>query len=80
MRTIEIFYHYNITGGLGKVNYGTRKQYYTFKYVDTDTILEYDITGDSIREIGRMREKISRVYHAVSVVKSADFSQWWSCH
>ena len=51
------------------------------KRIHTDTILEYDITGDSIRRIGRMRE-VEAWYparRAVSVVKSADFSQWWVC-
>ena len=46
-----------------------------------DTILEYDITGNSIRKIGKMRE-VKEEYparRAVSVVKSADFSQWWVC-
>ena len=38
------------------------------------TILEYDITGDFIREIGNMR--VARANHAVSVVQSAEFSQW----
>ena len=42
-----------------------------------DTILEYDITGDYIREIGTMRH--AKGGHAVSVVKSADFSHWWWC-
>ena len=42
-----------------------------------ETILEYDITGDSIREIGTLRE--GQAWHAVSVVKPADFSKWWWC-
>ena len=46
-------------------------------YPQFDTILEYDIIGDSIREIGRMWEK--RINHAITVVQSADFSQWWLC-
>ena len=41
------------------------------------TVLEYDITGDSIRKIGKMRE--AHAWHAISVVKSAEFSQWWWC-
>ena len=49
--------------------------------IDTDTILEYDITGDSIRKIGKMREveAWNEARRAISVVKSADFSQWWVC-
>ena len=42
-----------------------------------DTILEYDFRGDTIREIGKMMEKKSN--HALSVVQTADFSQWWWC-
>ena len=42
-----------------------------------DTIMEYDISGDSIRKIGNMREE--HAYLAVRVVKSADFSQWLWC-
>ena len=57
-----------IAGGYDKDNYGGN--YY-------DTILEYDNTGDSIRKIGKMRE--AHAWHAISVVKSADFSQWWVC-
>ena len=57
-----------IAGGLDTDNFGNN--YY-------DTILEYDITGDSIRNIGRMRE--AHQQHGVSVVQSADFSQWWMC-
>ena len=42
-----------------------------------DTILEYDISGDSIRKIGNTRERYAE--HAISVVKSMDFSKWWVC-
>ena len=45
----------------------------------SDTILEFDITGDSIKNIGRMREARGYAWHGVSVVKSADFSEWWVC-
>ena len=40
----------------------------------SDTILEYDITGDSYKEIGHMLDK--RFSHAVSVVQYSDFSPW----
>ena len=39
-----------------------------------NTILEYNITGDSYKEIGTMIQ--TRTYHAVSVVKYEDFSEW----
>ena len=39
-----------------------------------NTILEYDITGDSYTEIGTMIQ--ARDDHAVSVVKYEDFSEW----
>ena len=39
-----------------------------------DRILEYDITGDSYKEIGHMLDK--RFNHAVSVVQYSDFSLW----
>ena len=38
-----------------------------------DTILEYDITGDSYTEIGTMKD--TRESHAVSVVQHEDFAQ-----
>ena len=64
-----------IAGGRDIGNYGNkwkgnRNIYY-------DTILEYDINGDSIRKIGKMRD----VYYnfAISVVQSADFSQSGGC-
>ena len=41
-----------------------------------NTILEYDIIGGSYTEIGTML--VARCYHAVSVVKYEDYSQW--CH
>ena len=42
-----------------------------------NTILEYDIiTNDSYTEIGAMTQ--ARYYHAVSVVKYEDFSNWSS--
>ena len=40
----------------------------------SDIILEYDITGDSYKEIGHMLDK--RFSHAVSVVQYSDFSHW----
>ena len=46
-----------LAGGYDRDQYGGNKY---------DTIMEYDITGDSIRKIGKMREK--RDSHAVSVV------------
>ena len=39
-----------------------------------NTILEYDITGDSFKEIGQMMA--DRQSHAISVVQYADFSKW----
>ena len=45
----------------------------------SDTILEFDITGDSIKNIGRMREARGYAWRGVSVVKTADFSHWWVC-
>ena len=57
-----------IAGGYDYDEYGAN--YYNI-------ILEYDITGDSIRKIGNMRE--NHASPAISVVKSADFSQWWVC-
>lgn len=39
-----------------------------------DTILEYDISGDSYTQIGTMTE--ARKWHAISVVQYADFSRW----
>ena len=41
-----------------------------------NTILEYDIIDDSYTEIGTMTQ--ARYYHAVSVVKYEDFSNWSS--
>ena len=38
-----------------------------------DTILEYDITGDSYTQIGTMIE--DRHKHAISVVQYSDFSE-----
>ena len=37
-----------------------------------DSILEYDITGDEFREVGKMTE--ARTTHAISVVQYEDFS------
>ena len=42
--------------------------------VDLDTILEYDITGDSYTQIGTMTQ--ARFGHAISMVKFEDFSEW----
>ena len=39
-----------------------------------NTILEYNITGESYTQIGTMVE--ARYSHAVSVVKYEDFSEW----
>ena len=39
-----------------------------------DTILEYDITGDSFKQIGTMTQ--AKWQHAISVVKYGDFSEW----
>ena len=39
-----------------------------------DTILEYDITGDSYTQIGTMAK--ARYRHAISVVKYEDYSEW----
>ena len=40
-----------------------------------DTILEYDINGDSYtQKIGTMIQ--ARRFHAISVVKYKDFSEW----
>ena len=39
-----------------------------------DTILEYDINGDSYTQLGTMIQ--ARNYHAISVVKYQDFSEW----
>ena len=39
-----------------------------------DTILEYNITGDSYTQIGTMIQ--ARADHAISVVKYEDFSEW----
>ena len=39
-----------------------------------DDILEYDYTGDEIREVGNMEEE--RGYHAISVVQYSDYSHW----
>ena len=39
-----------------------------------NTILEYDITGDSYTQIGTMIE--ARDQHAVTVVRYEDFSDW----
>ena len=41
-----------------------------------NTILEYDITGDSYTQIGTMANGRSRSSHAISVVKYEDFSEW----
>ena len=43
-------------------------------YDSLNTILEYDITGDSYKQIGTMIK--ARYYHAISVVKYEDFSEW----
>ena len=39
-----------------------------------DTILEYDISGDSYTQIGTMSQ--DRYQHAITVVQYADFSKW----
>merc|ERR1712179_734101 len=39
-----------------------------------DTILEYDINGDSYTQLGTMIH--ARERHAISVVKYQDFSEW----
>ena len=39
-----------------------------------DTILEYDISGDSYTQIGTMTQ--DRYKHAITVVQDADFSAW----
>ena len=39
-----------------------------------DTILEYDSTSDSYTQIGTMTQ--ARFFHAVTVVKYGDFSDW----
>ena len=39
-----------------------------------DTILEYDISGDSYTQIGTMTQ--ARSEHAITVVQYADFSKW----
>ena len=39
-----------------------------------DTIMEYDITGDSYTQIGTMIQARDR--HAISVVKYEDYSEW----
>ena len=41
-----------------------------------DTILEYDITGDSDSYIQTGTMIHPRDWHAISVVKYEDFSQW----
>ena len=38
-----------------------------------DTILEYNITADSFKQIGTMIQ--ARDYHAISVVKYEDYSR-----
>ena len=39
-----------------------------------NTILEYDITGDSYTQIGTMTQARSK--HAISVVQYVDFARW----
>ena len=39
-----------------------------------DSILEYDFTGDSYKQIGTMTQ--AREWHAVTVVQYRDFSEW----
>ena len=41
-----------------------------------DGVLEYDPEEDYIRTVGHMT--VDREYHAISVVRAADFYQW--CH
>ncbi len=42
--------------------------------LNLNTILEYDITSNSYTQIGTMTQK--RSFHAISVVKYEDFSEW----
>ncbi len=42
-------------------------------YLELDTILEYDITGDFYTQIGTMIQ--ARDYQAISVVKYEDYSR-----
>ena len=44
------------------------------KNLNFDTVLEYDITGESYRQIGAMT--YARRDHSVSVVQYKDFSEW----
>ena len=42
--------------------------------VNSDTILEYDIIGNSYTQIGTMAQ--GRGLHAISVVNYEDYSKW----
>ena len=43
-------------------------------YLDTILEYDYDITGESYTQIGTMIQ--ARNWHAISVVKYQDFSEW----
>ena len=51
-----------LAGGQGRLPGGKEKEVY------------YLITGDSYTQIGTMTQ--ARYYHAISVVKYQDFSEW----
>ena len=59
-----------LAGGQGRLPDGKEKD---VSYLDT--ILEYNITGDSYTQIGIMSK--ARRGHAISVVRNQDFSEWF---